>query len=131
MTKQQSRQSLGQPALDGLSVGDPQALVEQKLVSAQNSVVVARAAYNKALMYRAQCIALAHAAGWSKYRIAQRLGITRRAVDEALERPTMSPAEFLREEITRNGGHEDTVTRRLSDLLRGALTTAEASDRQS
>jgi hypothetical protein len=119
MTKQQSRQNLEQPALDGLSAGDPQALVEQKLVSAQNSVVVERAAYNKALTYRAQCIALAHAAGWSKYRIAQRLGITRRAIDEALERPTMSPTEFLREEITRNGGREDTATQRLNGLLHG------------
>jgi hypothetical protein len=121
MTKQQSRQGLERPALDSLSAGDPHALVEQKLVSAQNSVVVARAAYNNALTYRAQCIALAHAAGWSKYRIAQRLGITRRAVDEALERPTISPTEFLRDETRRNGGHEDAVTQRLNDLLNSPL----------
>lgn len=119
MTKRQSPQDLAQSALDSLSAGDPQALVEQKLVSAQNSVVVERAGYNRALMHRAQCIGLARAAGWSKYRIAQRLGVTRRAVDEALERTTMSPAEFLREETVRNGGHEDSVTRRLKDLLHG------------
>lgn len=117
MTKQQSHQNLEQPVLDDLKAGDPHALVEQKLVSAQNSVVIRRAAYNKALMYRAQCIDLAHAAGWSKYRIAQRLGITRRAVDEALERATLSPAEFLRDETARNAGHEEAVTRHLKNLI--------------
>lgn len=54
------------------------------------------AGYNRALMYRARCIDLAHAGGWPKYWIAQPLGITRRAVDEALERTTMSATEFLR-----------------------------------
>ena len=63
-----------------------------------------RSGYNRALMQRAECIALAHAAGWSKYRIAQRLGITRRAVDEALTRPTRTPADFLAAQVQRNGG---------------------------
>jgi lambda repressor-like predicted transcriptional regulator len=54
-------------------------------------VVGQRAGYNNALIHRAECIALAHAAGWSKYRIAQRLGITRHAVDEALTRPSFWP----------------------------------------
>jgi hypothetical protein len=51
--------------------------------------------------------------GWSKYRIAQRLGITRRAVDEALTRPTRTPAEFLATEVKRNGGLENESDRRL------------------
>lgn len=117
MAKRQSRQAIGAELVERLAAADPQALVEQKLVSAQNFVVGQRAVYNNALRYRAQCIALAHAAGWSKYRIAQRLGITRRAVDEALERPVLSPTEFLAAEIAKNGGHEDAVTRRLRELL--------------
>jgi hypothetical protein len=117
MAKRQSHQALDEPVFDGLQSSDPQALVEQKLVSAQNSVMVSRASYNKALGYRAQCIALAHAAGWSKYRIAQRLSVTRRAIDEALERTALDPAEFLRTEVAKNGGHESAVMRQLRELL--------------
>lgn len=76
-------------------------------------------------MHRAECIALAHAAGWSKYRIAQRLGITRRAVDEALTRPTRSPADFLAGQVQRNGGHENGSDRRLKELLIEAVAPTE------
>lgn len=79
--------------------------------------------YNAALMHRAECIALADAAGWSKYRIAKRLGITRRAVDEALTRPERTPAEFLAAQVRRNGGHENVSDRRIKDRL---LATAAA-----
>lgn len=117
LTRRQSGQHLGGGVLDDLGSGDPQALVEQQLVSAQNHVVAERAGYTNALTYRAQWIALAHAVGWSKYRIAQRLGITRRAVDEALARPPLSPTDFMAAEVARNGGHEDLPTRRLRELL--------------
>lgn len=127
MTKRQSGQKIDDELLDGLRCGNPQALVEQKLISAQNYVVVQRAAYNKALMHRAQCIALAHVAGWSKYRIAQRLGITRRAVDEALERPEISPAEFLAAQTAANGGHEDLPSRRLRELIELAPSVEPAA----
>ena len=87
MTRRQSRQRLASATSEGLQVGDAVAAIDQELVSAQNSVVAERAGYNKSLGHRAEVINLAHAAGWSKYRIAKRLGLTRRAVDEALERP--------------------------------------------
>ena len=98
------------------------------LVSAQNYVVGQRSGYNRALLHRAECIALAHAAGWSKYRIAQRLGITRRAVDEALTRPNRSPEDFLAAQVQRNGGLENESDRRLKLLLRGGTGRAEATD---
>jgi hypothetical protein len=79
--------------------------------------VFERSGYNRALMLRAESIALAHAAGWSKYRIAQRLGITRRAVDEALTRPTRTPADFLAAQVERNGGLENDSDRRVKALL--------------
>ena len=120
MTKKQSGQDLDHDTMDGLRAGDPHALIEQKLASAQNFVMTQRTGYQMALLRRAQCIALAHAAGWSKYRIAKRLGITRRAVDEALERPTKSPVEFMATEVAANGGHENPSDRRLVELLRTA-----------
>ncbi|MFI0454533.1 helix-turn-helix domain-containing protein [Actinomadura sp. 6N118] len=127
MTKRQTGQ-IDDGTLEGLRNGDPHALVDQKLISAQNYVVVERAGYNRALAHRAQVIALAHAAGWTKYRIAKRLGITRRAVDEALERPVLSPDEFMAAEVEKNGGHEDLVTRRLRELVTGQ-STDEKSER--
>ncbi len=115
--QRQSGQHLSADTADRLATGDPDALLDQKPVSAQNFVVGQRAGYNQALMRRAECIALAHAAGWSKYRTPQRLGITRRAVDEALTRPIRTPAEFLAAEVQGNGGHENASDRRLKDLL--------------
>ena len=106
MGKRQVGQQLDADTVDRLSQGDPEARLDQMLVSAQNYVVGERAGYNQALMHRAECIALAHTAGWSKYRIAQRLGITRRAVDEALTRPTRTASEFLAAQVRRNGGLE-------------------------
>lgn len=121
MGRRQTTQALEEDAVDRLRTGDPDARLNQMLVSAQNSVVVEREAYNRALLHRAECVALAHAAGWSKYRIAQRLGITRRAVDEALTKPQRTPAEFLAAQIRRTGGQEDGSDRRLRDrLLAGA-----------
>ena len=120
MTKRQSGQALDDDVTGGLRAGDPHALVEQKLVSAQNYVMTPRTGYQKALLHRAQCIALAHAAGWSKYRIAKRLGITRRAVDEALERPTKSPTEFMATQVKANGGHENLSDPTPIELLRTA-----------
>lgn len=117
MSKRQTMQGLDPDVTDGLVSGDPHAVVEQKLVSAQNWVVAERATYNQALRRRADCIALARAAGWSKYRIAQRLGVTRRAVDEALERSSVDPAEFLAAEVAKNRGIESEADRRLADIL--------------
>jgi hypothetical protein len=117
VSKRQTSQDLADGTADRLREGDPEARLDQMLVSAQNFVVGQRSGYNKALLHRAECIALAHAAGWSKYRIAQRLGITRRAIDEALTRPQRSPAEFLDAQVRANGGHENRSDRRLKDLL--------------
>jgi hypothetical protein len=129
LTRRQTSQDLSDETHDGLRNGDPHALVEQKLVSAQNWMVSQRQAYNRSLMYRAQCIALAQAAGWSKYRIAQRLGITRRAVDEALERPRSSPLEFMESEIGKNGGFVSLGDQLLKELLieRGKADGEQAS----
>ncbi len=118
MSRRQSDQHLDTDTVDRLSKGDPEARLDQMLVSAQNYVVGQRSGYNRALMHRAECIALAHAAGWSKYRIAQRLGITRRAVDEALTRPSRSPSDFLAAQVQGNGGLENESDRRLKQLLR-------------
>lgn len=35
----------------------------------------------------------------------------------ALERPALSPAEFMAAEVAKNGGHEDLPMRRLRELL--------------
>lgn len=114
----QGRQELAEGTVDGLRHGDPDAGIDQRLVSAQNYVVGQRAGYERALVERGQVIHLAHAAGWSKYRIAQRLGITRRAVDEALERPApRTPDEFLDQEVKRNGGLENADVRSIRELL--------------
>jgi lambda repressor-like predicted transcriptional regulator len=129
MSTRQTQQGLDEGVVDRLSTGDPDARVEQLLVSSQNSVVLNRAAYNRALLHRAECIALAHAAGWSKYRIAKRLGITRRAVDEALERPTRSPSTFLAELVKQDGGHENLDDRRLKSILNQARRLAGAVER--
>ncbi len=118
MSRRQRDQHLDTDTVDRLSKGDPEARLDQMLVSAQNYVVGQRSGYNRALLHRAECIALAHAAGWSKYRIAQRLGITRRAVDEALTRPSRSPSDFLAAQVQRNGGLENESDRRLKQLLR-------------
>lgn len=121
MAKRQASQNLGAGTVQGLSNGDPDAGIDQKLVSAQNFVIAQRRGYQQALEHRGQVVHLAHAAGWSKYRIAQRLGITRRAVDEALERPTpRTPEEFLDLEVKRNGGLENADVRNIRQLLRGA-----------
>lgn len=118
MTKRQTGQHLDAESIERLGHGDPDAAIDQKLVSAQNFVVSQRSGYEKSLKRRAEVIHLARAVGWSKYRIAKRLGITRRAVDEALERPTpRSPREFLDLEVQRNGGHENASDRRLRVLL--------------
>lgn len=127
MSRRQTDQHLATDTVNRLSKGDPEARLDQMLVSAQNYVVGQRSGYNRALMHRAECIALAHAAGWSKYRIAQRLGITRRAVDEALTRPSRSPADFLAAQVQRNGGLENESDRRLKQLLRAVEDRAEAT----
>lgn len=54
MTKRQAGQRLGEREITDLGRGDPHALVEQKLVSAQNYVVGQRAAYQRALAHRAR-----------------------------------------------------------------------------
>lgn len=125
MARRQVGQQLDHDTVHRLSQGDPEARLDQMLVSAQNYVVGERAGYNQALMHRAECIGLAHAAGWSKYRIAQRLGITRRAVDEALTRPTRTPSEFLAEQVRRNGGLEGESVRRLKERLTRAQHAGE------
>lgn len=115
----QSNQDLATGTIEGLTRGEPDAGIDQKLVTAQNFVINQRRAYQKSLETRAQVIHLAHAAGWSKYRIAQRLGLTRRAVDEALERPVSStPEQFLDLEVKRNGGIENPDVRAIRELLR-------------
>jgi lambda repressor-like predicted transcriptional regulator len=129
VSRRQTAQSLEADTVDQLRTGDPDARLNQMLVSAQNSVVIQREGYTRALMHRAECIALAHAAGWSKYRIAQQLGITRRAVDEALTRPKRTPAEFLAAQVRRNGGHENASDRNLRDrLLAAAAVPAQPAD---
>ena len=126
MGRRQTTQALEEDTVEQLRTGDPDARLNQMLVSAQNYVVTERGGYHRALMHRAECVALAHAAGWSKYRIAQRLGITRRAVDEALTKPRRTPAEFLADQVRRNGGHENESDRRIKDRLRTAdLRTAD------
>jgi lambda repressor-like predicted transcriptional regulator len=127
MSRRQTDQHLDTDTVDRLSKGDPEARLDQMLVSAQNYVVGQRSGYNRALLHRAECIALAHAAGWSKYRIAQRLGITRRAVDEALTRPSRSPSDFLAAQVQRNGGLENESDRRLKQLLHEVDDRAEAT----
>jgi hypothetical protein len=115
----QSGQDLADGTMEGLTRGDPDAGIDQNLVSAQNFVITQRRGYQKSLERRAQVIHLAHAAGWSKYRIAQRLGVTRRAVDEALERPVpLAPEQFLDLEVKRNGGLENPDARGIRELLR-------------
>lgn len=119
MGKKQSRQDLAAKTIDGLRHGDPDAGIDQRLVSAQNFVVTERYGYESALKFRGQVIHLARAAGWSKYRIAKRLGLTRRAVDEALERPASStPEQFLDLEVKRNGGLENPDVRAIRTLLK-------------
>ncbi len=121
MRKKQSSQDLALGTVEGLRIGDPDAGIDQKLVSAQNFVITQRRVYKQALENRGQVVHLAHAAGWTKYRIAQRLGITRRAVDEALERPVpRTPEEFLDLEVKRNGGLENPDVRNIRQLLRHA-----------
>jgi lambda repressor-like predicted transcriptional regulator len=129
MSKRQTQQGLDENIAERLSTGDPDARIEQLLVSSQNSVVMRREAYNNGLLHRAECIALAHAAGWTKYRIAKRLGVTRRAVDEALERPTRSPSAFLAELVKHNGGHENLDDRRLKGILNQARRRSSALER--
>jgi DNA-directed RNA polymerase specialized sigma24 family protein len=119
MGKKQARQTLATGTLDGLRNGHPEAVIDQKLVSAQNLVVTARRGYQQALEHRGQVVHLAYAAGWSKYRIAKRLGITRRAVDEALERPMpRTPEQFLELEAKQHGGAESAELRNILPLLR-------------
>jgi hypothetical protein len=124
MGTKQSGQDLADGTIAGLSRGDVDAGIDQKLVSAQNFVITQRRGYQKALEERAQVIHLAHADGWSKYRIAQRLGVTRRAVDEALARPVpLTPEQLLDLEVKRNGGLENPDVRGIRDLLRrGAVS---------
>jgi DNA-directed RNA polymerase specialized sigma24 family protein len=118
MGKTQSNQELADETLEGLRRGEPDAGINQRLVSAQNFVITQRRGYQNSLENRAQVIHLAHAAGWSKYRIAQRLGVTRRAVDEALERAVpRTPEQFLDLEVKRNGGLENPDVRRIRELL--------------
>lgn len=117
----QTGQDLADGTIEGLRHGDPDAGIDQRLVSAQNFVVTERRGYERALALRGQVIHLAHAVGWSKYRIAKRLGITRRAVDEALNRPVrQTPEQFLDAEVRQNGGHENPDVRALRGLLQGA-----------
>lgn len=119
MSKRQTNQDLADGTLDGLRHGDLDAGIDAKLVSAQNFVVTQRRGYERALRHRAQVVHLAHAVGWTKYRIAKRLGITRRAVDEALERPvSLTPEQFLDLEVKRNGGLENSDVRNMRQLLR-------------
>lgn len=119
MGRKQSGQNLAPGTVDGLRHGEPDAGLDQRLVSAQNFVITQRRGYQKSLQERAQVINLAYAAGWSKYRIAQRLGITRRAVDEALERPVpLTPEQFLDLEVKRNGGLENPDVSSIRKLLR-------------
>lgn len=119
--KKQSKQDLADGTLEGLRSGDPDAGIDQRLVSAQNFVVVQRRAYQASLEHRGEVVHLAHAAGWTKYRIAKRLGITRRAVDEALERPVpRTPEAHLDLEVKRNGGLENPDIRNIRALLRRA-----------
>lgn len=118
MGKKQSRQELAATTIDGLKDGDPDAGIDQRLVSAQNFVMTQRQGYESAIKSRGQVIHLARAAGWSKYRIAKRLGLTRRAVDEALERPSLcTPEQFLDLEVKRNGGLENPDVRAIRRLL--------------
>jgi len=118
MTKRQTPQHLADTSGRGLRDGDADAGLDQKLVSAQNWVVSQRAGYEKSLANRAEVIGLAHAAGWSVYRIAKRLGITRKAVDEALARPKpRTPLQFLSLEIKRNGGLENPTDRSIRALI--------------
>jgi hypothetical protein len=121
MAKKQAPQTLAAATIEGLRSGDPEAVIDQKLVSAQNYVVTARRGYQQALEHRGQLIHLAYAASWSKYRIAKRLGITRRAVDEALERPMpRTPEQFLELEAKQHGGAESAEIRNILPLLRRA-----------
>lgn len=124
MTKQ-SRQHLA-PEFEGqLRTGDPDAGIDQKLVSAQNWVVAERRGYEKALAHRAEVARLAHAAGWTKYRIAKRLGLTRRAVDEALAKPSLrTPEAFLASEIAANGGLENPSDAAIRRRLRAVAPPA-------
>lgn len=118
MGKTQSRQDLASGTIEGLTHGEPEAGIDQRLVSAQNFVISQRRSYQNSLTTRGQAIHLAHAAGWSKYRIAQRLGITRRAVDEALERPVpYTPEQLLDLEVKSNGGIENPDVRAIRKLL--------------
>jgi hypothetical protein len=43
--------------------------------------------------------------------------VTRRAVDEALERSSVSPADFLAAEVAKNRGIESEADRRLAEIL--------------
>ncbi len=118
MGMKQSSQDLADGTIEGLRHGDPHAGIDQRLVSAQNFVVAQRLGYQKSLEQRGQVIHLAVAAGWSKYRIAQRLGITRRAVDEALQRPMpLTPEQFLDQGVRQNGGQENPDVRAIRELL--------------
>lgn len=117
MSKQIAQQ-LASGTVDRDAGGDVDARLDQKLVSAQNNVVTSRGAYDQSLRHRAEVINLAHAAGWSKYQIAKRLSLTRRAVDEALERPRERTAlQFLDLLVKQNGGREDRGTRGLRERL--------------
>jgi hypothetical protein len=119
MGTKQSSQDLADGTLAGLRDGDADAGIDQRLVSSQNFVMTQRRAYQQALENRGQVIHLAYSAGWSKYRIAQRLEITRRAVDEALERPVpRTPEQFLELEVKQNGGLENPDVRNIRDRLR-------------
>lgn len=133
MGKKQTGQRLADGTVEALSSGDPNAELDAMLVSSQNFVITQRRGYQQALAHRGEVVHLAHAAGWSKYRIAQRLGITRRAVDEALDRPAArTPEQFLDLAVKRNGGLENPSVRNLRQLLHssGSGATSVPSDEQ-
>lgn len=72
---------------------DEQARYERALRTAQASLVAVRQAVRTAAQARGRIIVAAVSAGMSKYRVAKVLGVSRHAVDEAIERADQTPGE--------------------------------------